>query len=248
MSVVRGALGQPRHRVGDQRQLLRYVGGHVDASHRRLCSWVVLLVMLSAALAKSEAQRCLLCSSLLVIADLFAFGINYNPTCERSKVYPRDEADDGAEAADEERRAHRADQSRSGACSRRRKTPFCRRTRRWSMGCMTCRVMIRCSPRHISRSWLRSRASIPARRRMGIWCLVRRYPRRKEKARFVLTREDLSRWTSGQPMARKLELLGVFDGVRLYSFGPPLRLFRRRNWPDAPVSGWMGLTSWSGTS
>lgn len=26
--------------------------------------------------------------TLLIIADLFAFGINYNPTCERSKVYP----------------------------------------------------------------------------------------------------------------------------------------------------------------
>jgi hypothetical protein len=28
---------------------------------------------------------------LMVVADLFAFGINYNPTCERSKVYPKTE-------------------------------------------------------------------------------------------------------------------------------------------------------------
>lgn len=57
-------------------------------------SFLILLVA-SAALVFARARRSLrigaysILAVALVIADLFAFGINYNPTCPRSEVYPK---------------------------------------------------------------------------------------------------------------------------------------------------------------
>lgn len=45
-----------------------------------------LLVMVARLYLNRRASAVMIV--VLVIADLFAFGINYNPTCERSKVYP----------------------------------------------------------------------------------------------------------------------------------------------------------------
>lgn len=51
-----------------------------------LASALVLLTRASSSLNK---RLFAVISIALITADLFAFGINYNPTCERSKVYPQ---------------------------------------------------------------------------------------------------------------------------------------------------------------
>lgn len=53
------------------------------------------LVLLTVS-SRSPGHRSLLSAAMvgLVIADLFAFGINYNPTCSRDKVYPRTQLTD----------------------------------------------------------------------------------------------------------------------------------------------------------
>ena len=72
----------------------------------------------------------------------------------------------------------------------------------------------------------------------GNMVLVRRYLGTKKVARFIITRDDLSQWTTGQPILRILTLQGVFDGVRLYRCGLPLPRAWRMS--GMPTFAWEG--------
>lgn len=48
---------------------------------------IVLIALYSARVLRLSMFACLL--TAIIVADLFSFGINYNPTCSRDKIYPR---------------------------------------------------------------------------------------------------------------------------------------------------------------
>lgn len=67
--------------------------GLFGSSVWRAVEWLMVsaLVLATATLRRRDPYVLTAMVSLLIVADLFAFGINYNPSCDRSKVYPETE-------------------------------------------------------------------------------------------------------------------------------------------------------------
>ncbi len=67
--------------------------GLFGSSVWRAVEWLIVsaLVLATATLRRRDPHVLTAMVSLLIVADLFVFGINYNPTCERYKVYPETE-------------------------------------------------------------------------------------------------------------------------------------------------------------
>ena len=173
---------------------------------------------------------------ILIVADLFLFGINYNPTCERSKVYPK------TKLTTELQRL-----TKSGE----RIAPI---NPEWSLFQTPNAILppnaamvyglydVQGYDSLYTRAYkdlsseIQGEDSSPPEN--GNMVLVRQYLGSKHVARFIITRDDLSQWTTGQPILRTLTLQGVFDGVRLYRCGLPLP--RASRMIGMPTLAWEG--------
>lgn len=173
----------------------------------------------------------------VLAADLFAFGISYNPTCERWKVYPQ------TRLTTELKRL-----TKNGE----RIAPI---NPKWSLfetpkdailppnaamvyGLYDVQGYDSLYMRGYQEAMAEMEGVDPSPPENGNMILVKRFTD-KLHWRFFLTQQDLSEWGRSRP--NRMELLGSYDGVRLYSWGPPLRLFQERaGWSDGTKTGWDG--------
>ncbi|MCX6345204.1 MAG: YfhO family protein [Armatimonadetes bacterium] len=176
---------------------------------------------------------------LLIVADLFAFGLNYNPTCSRDKVYPE------TKLTTELKRLSKV----FG-----RVAPI---NPSWSLFETPKAILPPNAAMVYGYSDVQGYDSLytkdykllmtqvegidPSPPENGNMILVRRFPGGKHIAGLIVTRDDLSKWTTNQLPSNILTLVGVYDGIRVY-VRFPARAWARM-WPRHITSSF----AWEGS-
>jgi len=197
--------------------------------------WVVLVV---ASLLLVFARICTSASGGLfsvlavavVTADLFAFGVNYNPTCDRSRVYPETELTTKLK--------HVAGISRIAPINPRwnlYKTPDAILPPNAAMvyGLYDVQGYDSLYTREYKDLCDAAQGEDSSPIENGNMVLLKRFPgeslRTSLHARYVVTREDLSGWIPDKLYPDTLELVGNVGGVTIYDLFTPY--FRRHPRP-----------------